>query len=80
MEGRGGRDGGVATEGVKLAKRLRVISPEDFSIVKDTPITLVSSKLSLFLSLLFYLTISFYLYLILFYSHCNFFYLLSLSF
>ncbi|XP_063851571.1 uncharacterized protein LOC135094959 [Scylla paramamosain] len=40
--GRGGRNGTITTEGVKLARRLQVISPEDFSIVKDTPITLVS--------------------------------------
>ncbi|KAK3848774.1 hypothetical protein Pcinc_044448, partial [Petrolisthes cinctipes] len=31
-------------EGVRLARRLRVISPEDFSIVRDTPITLVTKK------------------------------------
>ncbi|MPD01428.1 hypothetical protein E2C01_096955 [Portunus trituberculatus] len=42
--GRSERNGTLTTEGVKLARRLQVISPEDFSIVKDTPITLVSSK------------------------------------
>ncbi|XP_050709231.1 cuticlin-4-like [Eriocheir sinensis] len=41
-EERGSRNVSLAAEGVKLARRLRVISPEDFSLLKDTPITLVT--------------------------------------
>ncbi|XP_068239832.1 uncharacterized protein [Palaemon carinicauda] len=36
-----------AEAAVKLARRLRVISPEDYSIVKDSPITLVTKESNL---------------------------------
>ncbi|KAG7162871.1 putative Zona pellucida-like domain-containing protein 5 [Homarus americanus] len=32
------------TEPVRLARRLRVISPEDYSLIRDTPITLVTKE------------------------------------
>lgn len=40
------KNSSTADAAVKLARRLRVISPEDYSLIKDSPITLVTKESS----------------------------------